>query len=154
MRRRVEPIAVALLISVLQCACGTSPTDGTEKVAVDHREVATTTKGLELNDGKRWKVAPHMVAPIQRMRERIAEARTIVVEQRDHVALADSLFVDIDQLVAACDMKGKAHDVSHGWLMPHMRLAHDLERASDPLVADSVLHALVRSFATYDLYFE
>jgi hypothetical protein len=95
-----------------------------------------------------------MVLPIRRMQVRIAEAKTLPVEQRDHAALADSLFVDIDQLVAACDMKGKAHDVLHEWLMPHMQLAQDLERATDPIVADSLLHALALSSDAYALYFE
>jgi hypothetical protein len=95
-----------------------------------------------------------MVLPIRRMQVRITEAQILHVEQRDHVALVDSLFVDIDQLVAACDMKGKAHDVLHEWLMPHMQLAQDLERAKDPIGADSLLHVLALSSDTYDLYFE
>ena len=154
MVRMLDQFTAALFITLLHCACGAPSADLSENVPVDQSKVEVSTTGLVLNDGQRWKVSPHMVEPIRRMQERIAEAETLPVDQRDHGALADSLFVDIDQLVAACDMKGKAHDVLHEWLMPHMQLAQDLERASNPGVADSLLHALVLSSRTYDLYFE
>jgi hypothetical protein len=148
------PFLLTLFIIILHGACGTPSAESAELRSEEKSKVQTSTKGLELNNGQRWRVSPHMVEPIRRMQVRIGEAKTLPVEQRDNAALADSLFVDMDQLVAACDMKGKAHDMLHEWLMPHMQLAQDLERASDPTLADSLLHALALSSDTYDLYFE
>jgi hypothetical protein len=149
-----KPFAVVLLSTVLLCACSTPSGEGTAEALVEHSEKEATTEGLKLDNGQRWKVSPHMVEPIQRMQVRIAEAQAIPLEQRDPKALADSLFVDIDQLVVACDMQGKAHDVLHEWLMPHIQLVQDLERTTDQGAADSLLEALANSSAVYDSFFE
>jgi hypothetical protein len=110
---------------------------------------------LELNNGERWVVSPPMLVPIQRMQQRIARA----VEPRaaatvDHAVLADSLFVDLDALVAGCTMEGKAHEELHDWLMPHMQLVQDLEKTTDTAQARTILQQLAASSAEFDRYFQ
>jgi len=153
MRRIAKPFALVLICTML-FACGTPTSDASKEVAAEQDQVVVVNTGLVLNNGQRWKVSTHMVVPIRRMQERIAEAQAIPVEKREHAAIVDSLFLDMDQLVAACDMQGKAHDVLHEWLIPHMQLVQDLERAKDPILADSLLYSLARSAAAYDHYFE
>jgi hypothetical protein len=107
---------------------------------------------LELDNGKRWAMSPSMLPPVRRMQERIAEAGQAGI--LDHAALADSLFVDIDALVAGCTMEGKAHAELHDWLMPHMQLVQELERTTDTAQARNILQQLAASSAEFDRYFE
>ncbi len=107
---------------------------------------------LELDNGKRWAMSPSMLPPVRRMQERIAEAGKARI--LDHTTLADSLFVDIDALVAGCTMEGKAHTELHDWLMPHMQLMQDLERTTDTAQAWSILQQLAASSSEFDRYFE
>ncbi len=93
-----------------------------------------------------------MLPPVRRMQERIAEAGQ--AGTLDHAALADSLFVDIDALVAGCTMEGKAHAELHDWLMPHMQLVQELERTTDTAQARNILQQLAASSAEFDRYFE
>jgi hypothetical protein len=74
--------------------------------------------------------------------------------QPDHTVLADSLFVDLDALVAGCTMEGKAHEELHDWLMPHMQLVQDLEKTTDTAQARTILQQLATSSAEFDRYFQ
>lgn len=111
--------------------------------------------GLVLDDGRKWRVSPSMMAPIRRHQDRLRSARPEdLSEAGAATALADSLFNDMDELVRACDMKGRGHDVLHDWLMPHMGLLQRLERAADADTMAAVMAALDRSNDLFDRYFE
>ena len=89
------------------------------------------------------------------MQQRIAAAVvTDAATELDHAVLADSLFVDIDALVAGCTMEGKAHAELHDWLMPHMQLVQDLEKTTDTVQARKILEELAASSEEFDRYFE
>ena len=147
-------------LSILFYACG----PGKDEQPVDdaHSTDAATAVPdsasgplLELNNGERWVVSPPMLVPVRRMQQRIA----IAVEPGaaitlDQAVLADSLFVDLDALVAGCTMEGKAHEELHDWLMPHMQLVQDLEKTTDTTRARTILQQLAASSAEFDRYFE
>jgi len=147
-------------LSILFYACG----PGKDEQPVDdaHSTDAATAAPdsaagplLELNNGQRWVVSPPMLIPIRRMQQRIAAAVvTDAATELDHAVLADSLFVDIDALVAGCTMEGKAHAELHDWLMPHMQLVQDLEKTTDTVQARKILEELAASSEEFDRYFE
>lgn len=115
----------------------------------------TSTPRLELDHGERWVVDPLMWVPIRRMHERITSSVEYGATARlDHRVLADSLFADLDALVAGCTMDGKAHEELHDWLMPHMQLVQDLEKAPDTAQARAILEQLAASSAEFDQYFQ
>lgn len=147
-------------LSILFYACG----PGKDEQPVDdaHSTDAATAVPdsasgplLELNNGERWVVSPAMLVPIQRMQQRIAAAvEPGAAANLDHAVLADSLFVDLDALVAGCTMEGKAHEELHDWLMPHMQLVQDLEKTTDAAQARTILQQLAASSAEFDRYFQ
>jgi hypothetical protein len=147
-------------LSILFFACGT----GKDEQPVDDaqgKDAASATPDsasgplLELDHGKRWVVSPPMLVPIRRMQQRIATAvEPGAAITLDHAVLADSLFVDLDALVAGCTMEGKAHAELHDWLMPHMQLVQHLERTADTAQVRSILQQLAASSAEFDRYFE
>jgi hypothetical protein len=147
-------------LSILFYACGT----GKDEQPVDdaHSKAAATAAPdsasgplLELDHGKRWVVSPPMLVPVRRMQQRIATAAAPgAAITLDHAVLADSLFVDLDALVAGCTMEGKAHAELHDWLMPHIQLVQDLERTTDTAQARSILQQLAASSAEFNRYFE
>jgi hypothetical protein len=152
MKRASGLIVVVFALHVLP-SCVTDSTGGADQVPSKGIAEPGGLPGLTLDEGRRWKVNAPMLEPIQRMQQRIQLAEEVPGDL-DHGALADSLFVDIDQLITTCNMKGKAHDALHAWLMPHMQLVQDLERAAGPAEADSLLRALDRSARDSDRYFE
>jgi hypothetical protein len=116
---------------------------------------AKGTIGLELDNGRRWKVNEAMLFPIQRMEERItASVRSAPLDTAQAHQLADSLFVDLDELVAGCTMEGRAHAELHDWLMPHMRLVQELEGVDDEAKAANVLARSDSSMTVFHRFFE
>ena len=162
MRSTLPPhsiLAHALVCFLLVHAVGCAPTPADESTPVEHADMpspaatdAAAKPTLELDNGRRWAMSPSMLPPVRRMQERIAAADQDAV--LDHTTLADSLFVDIDALVAGCTMEGKAHAELHDWLMPHMQLVQDLESATDTTQATAILQQLAASSAEFDRYFE
>lgn len=149
--RRTSGILVLVLV-----ACGGHPaTDAAKGVDAPVVEIPAPSGGLALDNGRKWAVSPHMMAPIQRMRQRLTDEDTTTWNTPDAPrALADSLFRDMDELVRLCDMKGPAHDMLHAWLMPHMTLLQRLETAPSADSARHVLTAMVRSNALFDRHFQ
>ncbi len=154
------PSTILFGLSVLFSACGPGKDeqhlDGAH--STDAASAASDSASgplLELNNGQRWVVSPPMLVPIRRMQQRIAAAVvTDAATELDHAVLADSLFVDIDALVAGCTMEGKAHAELHDWLMPHMQLVQDLEKTTDTVQARKILEELAASSEEFDRYFE
>jgi hypothetical protein len=147
-------------LSILFYACGPGkdeqPVDGAHSTdAVTAVPDSASGPLLELNNGERWVVSPPMLVPIRRMQQRIATAiEPGAAITLDHAVLADSLFVDLDALVAGCTMEGKAHEELHDWLMPHMQLVQDLEKTTDTAQARTILQQLATSSAEFDRYFQ
>lgn len=145
-----------MLIMVVLMSCGgRTASDAGSKGPAPVEETAARHGGLALDNGRKWTVGPHMMDPIRRMRERLGAVDPAAMDGPDAPrALADSLFVDMDELVRTCDMKGTAHDMLHEWLMPHMALLQRLENAPSADSARHVLGALERSNALFDEFFE
>jgi hypothetical protein len=155
-----SPSTILFGLSILFYACG----PGKDEQPVDDAHSTDAASAvpdrasgplLELNNGERWVVSPPMLVPIRRMQQRIAT----VIEpgaaiRLDHAVLADSLFVDLDALVAGCTMEGKAHEELHDWLMPHMQLVQDLEKTTDTAQVRTILQQLAASSAEFDRYFQ
>lgn len=155
MARFTHLFALLLAVAVLP-GCGERTSSGEAAALQDSAEVAAPQEGaLSLDNGRKWTVSPHMMVPIRRMRERMAAVDPQELDVPDAPrALADSLFMDMDELVRACDMKGPAHDMLHEWLMPHMTLLQRLETAPTGDSARTLLEALDSSNARFDQYFE
>lgn len=153
---RTAPLFSTLAAMILLMACDERIASNIGDVTAESpEETLAHDGGLALDNGRKWPVSPHMMVPIRRMRERLAEVDTASLEVPDAPrVLADSLFIDMDELVRTCDMKGPAHDMLHEWLMPHMTLLQRLERAPSADSARHIVLALDRSNALFDQYFE
>lgn len=155
MVRFIHLFALLLAVAVLP-GCGERTSSGEAAALQDSAEVAAPQEGaLSLDNGRKWTVSPHMMGSIRRMRVRMGDVDATALAAPDGPrALADSLFVDMDELVRTCDMKGPAHDMLHEWLMPHMTLLQRLETAPTGDSARTLLEALDSSNARFDQYFE
>ena len=155
-----SPSTILFGLSILFSACGPGKDeqhlDGAHSTdAASAAPDSASGPLLELNNGERWVVSPPMLVPVRRMQQRIATAIEPGAAIRlDHAVLADSLFVDLDALVAGCTMEGKAHAELHDWLMPHMQLVQDLEKTTDTAHARTILQHLNASSAEFDRYFQ
>ena len=152
LRILTHSLVCSLLVQAVGCA--STPDEGSTPV---EQAAPTATNGatkptLELDNGKRWAMSPAMMPSVRSMQERIAVAE--MASTLDQAVLSDSLFVDLDALVAGCTMEGKAHDELHDWLMPHMQLVQDLEKTADTAEARAILQKLAASSAEFDRYFE
>lgn len=154
MRKKALMQVVMLLLACGVCSVGCGG-GGKAGHGDGPQEAAQEVGGLELDNGSKWRLGPHMMGPVRRMQDRLSATSAWELAAEGSAArLADSLFADMDQLVQACDMKGKGHDVLHDWLMPHMALLQRLERTTDPDSVAQVLAELERSNALFDRYFE
>jgi hypothetical protein len=155
-----SPSTILFGLSILFSACGPGKDeqhlDGAHSTdAASAAPDSASGPLLELNNGERWVVSPPMLVPIRRMQQRIATAiEPGAAITLDHAVLADSLFVDLDALVAGCTMEGKAHEELHDWLMPHTQLVQDLEKTTDTARARTILQQLAASSAEFDRHFQ
>lgn len=108
--------------------------------------------GLNLNNGEKWKVKDSMIIHIRSGEQAVQDFE--VAEEKDYVALANSLNESINLLTSNCTMEGEAHDQLHAWLVPYMGLVEDLAVAGeDPAAAEERYHAIQHSFETFNEYF-
>lgn len=150
-------IFLASFFTVTGCGTGTdehAADNALTPAPVSERQDSVRGPELELDHGERWVVDPPMLVPVRRMQQRIAQAaHQGALLTPEHAALADSLFADLDDLVAGCTMEGKAHEELHVWLIPHMQLVQDLEKAADTTQARAILQRLADSATEFDRYF-
>lgn len=107
---------------------------------------------LELNAGKKWVVAPPMMAHLRHLEQAVDDFdRT---PGRNHALLATDIQDTLGRLVTNCTMEGKAHDELHKWLMPFLGLSADYTRATNPQVQEHKLHQIKQALVVFNEYLE
>ncbi|HRQ30030.1 MAG TPA: hypothetical protein PLU49_08135 [Saprospiraceae bacterium] len=126
-------------------------TDPGKALQTDHQH-SDSTAVLELNNGQKWVVSremrPHLLNGVALVRDYLQNKQT------DYKALAGQLREQNSQLLNSCNMRGKGHEELHKWLIPHMELVDQLEKATDQDEALSYVQQLEQSYLEYKEFFE
>ena len=110
-----------------------------------HNEIST----IALNDGKKWKVVPHMLVIIREMEQDIQ-----TFDQQDYTSLSEKLKENIEALTSNCTMEGQAHDELHKWLLPFIDKVEALSNAKEKETAKAIFLEIKTSFLTFNQFFE
>jgi hypothetical protein len=113
---------------------------------------AGTGEALYLNNGQKWPVNAEMMPFIRRSGEQIDAF--LATPGGDYAQLARDLKTNNEKLIASCTMQGEAHEVLHMWLLPHIALVKELEKAADANAANTVITNLKASMTTFGQYFQ
>ena len=106
---------------------------------------------LVLNEGQPWEVIETMIVYIRSMEKNVSSFNGSTIN--DYQALSTSLKDDIDLLTSNCTMTGQAHDELHKWLVPYIGMVNDISDSSTDEEAKSQYQNIVRSFKTFNKYF-
>lgn len=109
-------------------------------------------EALYLNNGQKWPVNAEMMPFIRRSGEQIDAF--LATPGGDYAQLARDLKTNNEKLIASCTMQGEAHEVLHMWLLPHIALVKELEKAADANAANTVITNLKASMTTFGQYFQ
>lgn len=109
-------------------------------------------QALYLNNGQKWPVNAEMMPFIKRSGEQIDAF--LAMPGGDYAQLARDLKANNEKLIASCTMQGEAHEVLHVWLLPHIALVKELEKAPDATAANAVIANLKSSMTTFGQYFQ
>ncbi len=136
-------------------ACHT--TSNEKEKTPDHQKDTSITKinnpyHIELNDGKKWKVVPEMMAIIRSMETQVNEFQGKEIDQ--HINNALKLQHKVDSLTSNCTMTGKAHDELHKWLLPYLDMVDAYNHANNQEDADSIFLEIKNSFVNMNQFFE
>jgi len=107
---------------------------------------------IELNDGKKWKVVPEMMAIIRSMETQVNEFHGKEMDQ--HINNANELQHKVDSLTSNCTMTGKAHDELHKWLLPYLDMVEAYNQTNNQEDADSIFLEIKNSFVNMNQFFE
>ncbi len=148
-------LIVSSVIFLFSCA-GNQPekqvTEMDQTVGSDDHQHSDSTAVLELNNGQKWVVSremrPHLLNGVALVRDYLQNKQT------DYKSLAGQLKEKNSQLLNSCNMSGKGHDELHKWLIPHMELVDQLEKAADQAEANDYVQQLEQSYLEYKEYFE
>ncbi len=138
-------------VSILLTACS-SESESTTSNGTDIIESNEAEEGLELNNGKKWKVVEGMLPPILVMSNSIESFDGSSLE--DYQSLGDGLMVNVNKLTSSCSMTGKAHDILHVWLLPYIDLVDQMSHVKSTDEGKTKLMEIKASIKSYNTYFE
>ena len=107
-------IATILLGGVLAVTSCNGSQEQIESETITH---LSDVNDIQLNNGKKWTVAPDMMAHIESMQNSMRVSNEIGLD-----SLAKQLKSDLELLTSNCTMTGQAHDELHKWLLPFIEL--------------------------------
>lgn len=128
---------------MLLMACSTNHT---------HDDQHDQNAGINLNEGKKWKVNSEMKPDVEKGMQVLNE----FIDQKgeNYGELAENLKAQNNALIQSCTMEGESHDELHKWLHPHIKLVERLSIAEEKEDAEEILVQLEVSYNTYQKYFE
>ena len=144
-----------LPLAVIVAGCGHNHGDKHDHQAMEsdaphhHEEDAGP---LELNDGEKWEADEHTLSVVKDMKSETLDFEK--AGKKDYQALADSLTIQLNTLIAGCTMEGKAHDELHKWLVPVTENIKDLKTAKESSAARSKVDKMNESLRAFDDFFE
>jgi hypothetical protein len=106
---------------------------------------------LELNGGEKWQIDSEMMTHIRDSEEILRNF--IRGNKQNYQALSKQLTDANTNLIMSCSMTGKAHDLLHKWLNPHLKLVSELEKAETDESAEVIVSQLTQSFDLFNRYF-
>lgn len=136
---------------LLLTACNTAESENenhTQKVMVTD----SFDLGIVLNEGEKWPINEEMMPFIKSSKQRLQNYHKDT--NADYLLLATALKKNNNQLISNCTMTGKSHDALHLWLLPHLALVGELQKATTAKEAAVTIEKLNYSFAAFDYYFE
>ena len=145
---------VILLVALNSCSSAgeSEKKEIMSSATVEHEHEHEHGEHLELDNGKKWKVEPHMMVFIRNMEQ--ATMKQSNTGKPSHQELAEYIDGQLDSLTSNCTMTGKAHDELHKWLLPFIDLA-DLYLNEQDETEKAQLHTqIIDSFESFNTYFE
>lgn len=143
-------------LSLLLWACGAENKSEKENKSTKEKEETTeheqVAEEIQLNQGKKWKVDDSMMVYIRKMESTLLEFR-MSTEPTSH-QLANSLLSNIDSLTSHCTMKGPAHDELHKWLVPFIETVNQFSKSENDYEIAEGYKEIIRSFDTFNQFFE
>lgn len=107
---------------------------------------------IQLNGDQKWDVNKEMMPHIEAGENVFSTYQSN--SGTDFKSLATDLRNHNNKLISSCTMQGESHDQLHNWLVPHIALISDLEKAESEEMAKPVVEKLQTSFATFHNYFQ
>ncbi|MFK8037265.1 MAG: hypothetical protein AB8B74_03160 [Crocinitomicaceae bacterium] len=128
---------------------GEIPTDTIVKVETQKPK---TPHQLELNNGSQWEISRGMRKHFERINTLVNgfDSNNLV----DFQILGDDIGKQTSKVIRKCDMKGKAHEELHKWLLPFLDLKEALVMTSSPEGGAAILEHIKSELAIFKTYFK
>lgn len=139
----IATILLGGVLAVTSCNESQEQIESETTTHVSHEDV----NNIQLNDGKKWIVAPDMMAHIESMQNGMQVSDEIGLD-----SLAKQLKSDLGLLTSNCTMTGQAHDELHKWLLPFIELVDQFD-ANEGVNKKNSYEELEVSFEKFDEFF-
>lgn len=111
--------------------------------------------GLQLDEGKKWKVVPEMLRFIRNMEEGVNDFSTLNNPSFEtYQELAILIDKNIIALTENCTMEGQAHDELHKWLVPFIGLSENFDVAENIDEQKKIYTKFKEAFIDFNTFFE
>ena len=134
---------LAALVLIIGCSNGS-------KHEMHQKHLVKQNLGLQFNGKDKWSINEEMKPYMQNAQILLTEFKT----DSDYKSLAENLREQNNALIKSCKMDGKSHDELHKWLMPHIELVSQLDKAETSEEAVAVIERLSASMQLFNTYFE
>lgn len=146
-RIKLKVLMVGVLFFALAgCTEGTPSADAGSK-----EKTGSNRYGIELVDGKKWKVNEEMMVHIRSMEN---DLLVKLEGPNAYAALGDRLNERLSALTSSCTMKGKSHEELHKWLLPLFDLVEALRETKTMEEGKARYAAVKASMDEFNTYFE
>lgn len=153
--KKIRLILIAFIaIFVFGCGENEQNTDQLEAQEIQLNDESHEHNGkLVLNDGKKWKMSPSLLAAAEEMSNTVnlfAKAGS-----NNYPGLVLRLDKGINKLINECELPdGAAHENLHEWLHPYMGLVKELGEVKTEDDGKIIFEKIQLSFKTFEQYFE
>ncbi|WNH10328.1 hypothetical protein [Thalassobellus suaedae] len=107
---------------------------------------------IKLNEGAKWQVNKATHEGVLEMQTLLKTERTVSIEAYHH--LATQLNQVKNTIIKNCDMKGKAHNNLHVWLLPLIQKLDVLLNSKSVEDASKLKYSIEENINKYNTYFQ
>lgn len=145
----MKKIVVFVFVGWLAFSCNSEKQD-TEKQQAEL--VQQKPHGLELNNGKKWKVDEGMILSYNLIVKDISEFKPSSLD--DYHILSGKLYAHLKSLINSCTMTGVAHEELHKWLHPFIDDVKGLEDVKTEQEGKQLLDKIKHELVVFNAFFE
>ena len=145
----MKKIVVLVLMSWLAFSCGSEQKDLEKQ---QQELVEQKPHGLELNNGKKWKVDEGMLLSYNLIVKDVHEFKPTNLD--DYHTLSDKLYTHLKSLINSCTMTGVAHEELHKWLHPFIDDVKALEDVKTEQEGKQLLDKIKHELVVFNAFFE